>query len=84
MATDFRVWCPERGHEGPEDGDRVHSYSAESAATDWAYRDDYQSDYSIVQGNSVDVSVQRADGTGPIERFRVRGETERVYYARKL
>ena len=32
MKSRFTVWCPDNGHDGPEDGSEVDAYDAEDAA----------------------------------------------------
>lgn len=79
------VWCPESGHEGPDDGEEVRAFDAELAAIKWAERDDaHSADYLIVAGRwEPTVLVQAVDG-GPIQRFTLTGESVPLYRARKV
>ena len=83
MSDTYRVWCPDYGHEGPEDGMAVSSrdaYNAQNAAEIWAARSDRDSgDYTIVGGSEVTVRVQDPDGT--VTQWIVYGEAVPSYSA---
>lgn len=82
LRTNWRVWCPDRGSD-KEDGMLVAAFTAESAATKWAERDDAESaDYSIVSGNDARVIVAEDRDGAPEHRFVVSGESCPVYRAR--
>ena len=74
MTNTYHVWCPDYGHEGPEDGMPIHgAYDAREAAETWAAR--YDSDYLIVGGSEAVVCVKAPDGS--VTRWTVYGESVR-------
>ena len=77
----YRVWCPDYGHEGPEDGMLLgYAYDARDAAQTWAMRHDRDSgEFTIVRGTAANVMVQAPDGT--VTTWTVYGETAPVYSA---
>lgn len=79
--SDYVVWCPELGHEGPDDGATVKgALDAEQAAVRWAEREDaHSNDYWIVGGGGTTVMVR--DSYGVTRTVRVRGEPRPRYYA---
>lgn len=81
MST-FMVWCPEYGHEGPDDGMKVSAAGAHSAAQIWGrHSDSYGSDYTIANGSDVVCVV--VDEAGAETRFRVSAEPSITYFARE-
>lgn len=84
MPPEYTVWCPELGHEGPDDGATVKgALDAEHAATKWAEREDaHSADYWIVGGSGTTVMV--SDKYGVTRTIQVRGESRPQYYAREV
>ena len=83
----WSVWCPEHlGHEGPEDGKRVHAVGPEYAAEKWAERQDSESlEYSIVGGESVVVHVvPYGEPEAQPKTYMVSGEPVPTYSAREV
>lgn len=81
MSDTYRVWCPDYGHEGPEDGVTItDAYSAQNAAEIWAERSDRDSgDYTIVGGSAATVRV--LDSDGETTEWTAYGEQVPSYYA---
>lgn len=84
MDGEFTVWCPELGHEGPDDGATVKgAIDAEHAARRWAEKEDaHSADYWIVGGDGTTVNVR--DTYGVVRTIRVRGEQCLHYYTREV
>ncbi|UCM30742.1 hypothetical protein LE197_12950 [Pseudomonas sp. PS1(2021)] len=76
--SDFRVWCPDYGHE---EDDAMHirdAYDHAAAAREWAERYERQNaEYPIADGGCVVVMVQRA-GEGA-QAFTVSGYAQPAY-----
>jgi hypothetical protein len=83
MTTGHIVWCPEYGHEGPQDGKAFpDTFYDWEAAEKWAELQDEQGDYTIVGGSAVTVAVQASDGT--VTRCAVYGESVPSYHASRV
>lgn len=75
----WRVWCPDQGEDGPDDGRDIRAVDAAAAVEEWAEQDDINSaDYSIVGGATERLHVQDGDD---VLTFDVTGRAEPVYTA---
>jgi predicted amidohydrolase YtcJ len=79
----YRVWCLD-DCESEADARNVRAFAGEEAAEKWAYVNDYESaDYRIVGGGDATVMVRDVE-SGVLTAYRVTGESQAVYYARKI
>jgi hypothetical protein len=80
----YKVWCPADGELKDRDAREIEEYDVESAAEEWADRDDCESaEYRIVGGTPVEVMV-RDLATGKLTRCEVNGESVPQYIARTI
>lgn len=76
----WRVWDEDQG-QTREDARLVYTTTPDSAAEAWAEHDDNDSaEYSIAKGTPTVVCVAR-EPDGPVEKFKVHGEYQPVYWA---
>lgn len=78
----FIVWCEDSGDSGPEDGDEIEAFDAESAAEEWAEREDSDGDYWVCRDGGVAVIVR--DESGVDHKIKVWGEATITYHSRKI
>ena len=77
----YLVWNED---ETRDDAREMEAMSHWSAARLWAKIDDCNSaEYAIANGSAVIASVEDVE-TGKVERFKIHGEYESVYYANEV
>lgn len=78
----FHVIAPKYdGNDDFEGATKFHASNHEAAAEKWAEYWD-QDEYTLLQGETIDVQVQGADGS--VKHFTVSGEATPTYYAREF
>jgi hypothetical protein len=83
-TSDWIVWNPGGGDEGPDDGRRFKAADAQSAVEQWAHRAESEGwDYTL-DVTPETVTVCPVDDIGNQRRFRVRAQTLRNYFVNQL
>ena len=83
-TSDWIVWNPGGGDEGPCDGRRFKAADAQSAVEQWAYCAESEGwDYTL-DVKPETVTVCPVDDIGNQRRFLVRAQTSRDYFADEL
>ena len=77
------VWCPEYGHEGPDDGMPIPgAYDAQEAVETWAERSDKHSgDYTVIGAGGDTTQVFAKSPDGEVTQWGVYGEQVPSYHA---
>lgn len=81
----WRVWCPDQGEDGPDDGRDVRDVAAQYAAEKWAETEDHDYyEYDIIAQRQRPVVHVLDPATGAVTRWRVTGEAVPQYHAEEL
>lgn len=82
--TEWIVWHPVGGEDGPDDGRHIRSYCPKSAAEEWGRQHEWRNCEYTLDSDPETVMVCPADDHSVVYAFEVCAQVTRHYFAQAL